>query len=220
MKITIVDYEIGNLFSVSQAFKSVGIDAVISSDIKEILESDGVVLPGVGAFGDAMDSLHKLDLVNPILDFIDTGKPFLGVCLGMQLLFSESNEFGTHKGLNIIEGEIKKFPPYDNSGEQIKVPHISWNQIFAQDDPAGKWQDSPLNGLKNGEYMYFIHSFYASPKYKENILSTTDYKGINFCSSVNKKNVFACQFHPEKSAKNGIQIYKNWANQITSKNNK
>jgi imidazole glycerol-phosphate synthase subunit HisH len=206
IKVSIIDYGMGNLFSVEQACRYVGLEPVITSDKNEILNSRAAILPGVGAFGDAMDNLEKLDLISPIKDFIKTGKPLLGVCLGMQLLFSESEEFGAHKGLNIIEGSVVKFR---KESEPVKVPQIAWNQIYPPD--SERWKESPLKDMMKGEYMYFIHSYYARPHNNKNILSLTNYEGIEYCSSVKQNNVFAFQFHPEKSAFKGIEIYSNWA---------
>lgn len=209
-KVSIIDYNLGNLFSVRQACLTLGFDAKITSDKKDVLASDYVILPGVGAFGDAINTLHDFDLISPIKDFIASGKPFMGVCLGLQLLFSESEEFGSYKGLNIIEGVVKKFPPKNKQGEVLKVPQIEWNQIF----PAAleRWEKSPLADCRSGDYMYFVHSYYVVPEGGENILSTTEYGGLTYCSSIIKNNVFACQFHPEKSGKHGLDIYRSFFN--------
>ena len=209
-KIIIIDYGLGNLFSVKHACDHFGIDAEVSFDKKDLEDADGVILPGVGAFGEAMYNLNKLDLVHPIQDFIQSGKPFLGVCLGMQLLFSESEEFGTKKGLDIIEGAIKKFPFKTTGGKDLKVPQIAWNQVYQYPLTALHWNSSPLRDVKNGEYMYFVHSFYCAPTHQTNILTTTSYEDFEYCSSIVNNNVCATQFHPEKSAENGIKIYYNW----------
>ena len=210
-KVAIIDYNLGNLFSVYHACKSLGYEATITNKKEDLLTADYAILPGVGAFGDAMDTLNTLDLASPIKDYISSGKPFLGVCLGLQLLFTESEEFGDHKGLNIIEGLVKKFPPTDGHENILKVPQIEWNQIFCAD--SEKWNISPLGSCKTGDYMYFVHSYYVVPNDKKVILSTTQYGGIEYCSSVIKNNVFACQFHPEKSGQHGLDIYKKFLNQ-------
>ena len=189
-KAVIIDYGMGNLFSVKLACEKVGLEAVISNKPEDILVAAALILPGVGAFGDAMANLKKLGLIEPIKKCIDSGKPFLGVCLGMQLLMTESEEFGKHKGLDIIKGKVKKFPAGID-----KVPQVGWNQI-----------------VPSGEYMYFVHSFYCVPEDKSIVLSQTNYAGLDYCSSLQKKNVFACQFHHEKSGKTGLTIYKNFAN--------
>ncbi len=208
-KVIIIDYESSNLFSVQQACRHVGVEAQISRNREDILGADGVILPGVGAFGDAMNNLTRLDLVEPIRDVIRAGVPFMGVCLGMQLLFTESEEFGNNKGLNIIEGRIRRFPTSSSSKERIRIPQISWNRIH--EPVPGRWKQTPLSGLAEGEFMYFVHSYYADPDDKAHVLSSTNYDGITYCSSVQKTNVFATQFHPEKSAATGLLIYKNWA---------
>lgn len=207
-KIAIIDYQLGNLFSVKQACVYLGYDAVVTSDKNELLEADYAILPGVGAFGDAMNNLEKLDMVGPIKDFIEGGKPFMGVCLGLQLLFTESEEFGAYKGLNLIEGTVKKFPPRNADDEILKVPQIEWNNIRESADRH--WQNTPLRSCKSGDYMYFVHSFFVQPKTQDAVLSLTTYGGMTYCSSVLQRNIFACQFHPEKSGRHGVEIYKNW----------
>jgi len=213
-KVIIIDYESSNLFSVQQACRHVGVEAQISRNREDILGADGVILPGVGAFGDAMNNLTRLDLVEPIRDVIRAGVPFMGVCLGMQLLFTESEEFGNNKGLNIIEGRIRRFPTSSSSKERIRIPQISWNRIH--EPVPDRWKQTPLSGLAEGEFMYFVHSYYADPDDKAHVLSSTNYDGITYCSSVQKNNVFATQFHPEKSAATGLLIYKNWAKALAN----
>lgn len=214
-KVAIVDYEMGNLFSVKRACEHIGLSPVITSDILSIMNAEAIILPGVGAFGDAMENLIRMDLVLPIREFVCSGKPFMGICLGMQLIFSESEEFGMHQGLDIVEGSVKKFSFVNNKGEKIKVPHVGWNKIFEPNrGNVNQWKQSPLENINNGEYMYFVHSYYAVPKSDSVILSITDYEGTEFCSSILWKNVFACQFHPEKSTAEGIKIYENWASKI------
>ncbi len=211
--IAIIDYGMGNLFSVKQACEHVQLRAKITSDKNEILNSSAVILPGVGAFGDAMSALIKHDLVQAILDYIKTGKPFMGICLGMQLLFTESNEFGRHEGFNIISGSVNKFPCTDEKGEVSKVPQVGWNKIEkrANRGSDGYWDNTPLAGQRNGEFMYFVHYYYCKPSDENIALSFTNYSGIEYCSSILWKNVFACQFHPEKSASKGLDIYRSWA---------
>jgi len=206
-KVAIIDYQLGNMFSVRQACLYLGYDAIITTDKNELLNADYAILPGVGAFGDAMKNLRSLDFIEPIKEFVAAGKPFMGVCLGLQLLFTESEEFGNNKGLNLIEGVVKKFPEVDGSKNKVKVPQIEWNQIYNGQHP---WADSPLKNCASGDYMYFVHSFYVKPEDNSNNLSETKYAGITYCSSIKKKNLFASQFHPEKSGRHGINIYKNW----------
>jgi glutamine amidotransferase len=215
-KITIVDYGLGNLFSVKQACLITGMHATITNNKKEIINSDAIILPGVGAFRDAIKNLRKLDLVE-ILREIALTKPFIGICLGMQLLMSESYEFGLYKGLDIIKGKVIRFEnPVDNAGKLLKVPHIGWNRVNRNEYSINKneWRDSLLKGLKNGEFMYFVHSFYVKPDDSSIILSMSNYGNIEFCSSIKHKNIFACQFHPERSSSNGLKIYQNLKNNI------
>lgn len=215
LKVAIVDYGLGNLFSVESACRMAGMDGLISSDADEVHKADAVILPGVGAFGDAMETLRATGLLDSILCFVRSGKPFFGVCLGMQLMFAESEEFGTQKGLGLIEGKIVRFPARNGQGEVVRIPQIQWNRIW-ENDPA-TWQRSPLKHTGNGAYMQFVHSYYAIPAEQENILSFTDYEGVRYASSVIKDNLVGMQFHPEKSGETGVEIYRQWANYITTK---
>lgn len=212
MKVAIIDYGLGNLFSINQACKHAGIDSIITSDKNVIRNVDGLILPGVGAFGDAMNYLHKTELITPITDFVKTGKPFMGICLGMQLLFTKSEEFGSHQGLNLIPGKILKFPQHDTSDNKIKVPQIQWNQIFKNTDEL--WQNSPLINVPEKTYVQFVHSYYAVPDNSTQILTYTKYADIKYASSVIKDNIVGFQFHPEKSGVLGLKIYENWAKSI------
>ena len=208
-KVVIIDYKLSNLFSVSHACDHVGINAVVSSDPKDIEGADAIILPGVGAFHTAVENLESLEMIRPIKDFIAGGKPFMGICLGLQLLFTESEEFGNHKGLDIIKGKILKFPRVDEAGENYKVPQIGWNKIKPLANAS--FSATPLDGIPEGSYMYFVHSFYAEPESTKNILTLTDYSKLNYCSGILKNNIFALQFHPEKSGVLGLKIYENWA---------
>lgn len=212
--VAIIDYGMSNLFSVHQACLYVGLSPIITNDPEVIAGSSAVILPGVGAFQYAMKQLEQAKLVEPIKEFVSSGKPFMGICLGMQLLFSESDEFGTNKGLGIIEGNIRKFENSDDSKERFKVPQISWNTIQPAANSGINWKVTPLNNINEGAYMYFVHSFYAFPSNPKVELSTTEYGGKSYCSSVLADNVFATQFHPEKSAQEGLKIYENWANYV------
>ncbi len=207
LKVVIIDYELGNLFSVNQALQSIGVLPIISKNATDILTADAIILPGVGAFGDAMNNLDSLGLIEPIKEFIKSGKPFLGICLGLQLLFSKSEEFGSQNGLNIIQGLVKKFDSM-NTLNQIKVPQISWNKVQFVDQNLKL--NSPMLNTNNNEYFYFVHSFYVVPDERVT-LTQTEYGGILYTSSILKNNIFACQFHPEKSGQEGLNIYKNWA---------
>jgi glutamine amidotransferase len=206
-KVVIIDYQLGNLFSVKQACDTVGINAEISSNREDILNAGALILPGVGAFIEAMNNLKKFGLDTAIQNKVNGGTPIFGICLGQQLLFTESEEFGAGKGLDLISGIIKRFPETFEE-RKVKVPHIAWNTIFKLNQ---EWDITALKDLNNNEFMYFIHSYYVKPSDGDCILTQTNYDGIEFCSSILKNNIFATQFHPEKSADKGISIYKNWA---------
>ena len=197
--IAIIDYGMGNLRSVSKAFEAVGHQAVVTREAHVIANASHVVLPGVGAFGDCMANLERYELIAPIYSAVQSGKPFLGICLGLQLLFTESEEFGTHKGLGIIPGWVKKFV-LDPS---LKVPHMGWNDIRVV-------RPAPIfAGIASGSYCYFVHSYYVEPADSTVVATVTDY-GAPFASAVWKDNVVACQFHPEKSQAVGLQVIKNF----------
>jgi len=205
--VIIIDYQLGNLFSVKQACDTIGINSKISSNREDVLNADALILPGVGAFIEAMNNLKKFGLDTAIQEKVKGGTPIFGICLGQQLLFTESEEFGAGKGLDLISGIIKRFP--ENFEERkIKVPHIAWNTIYKLEQD---WDTTALKELKNNDFMYFIHSYYVKPQKDSCILTLTNYDGIEFCSAIKHKNIFATQFHPEKSAEKGISIYKNWA---------
>jgi len=207
-KICVIDFKLGNLFSVLQALKNTGLDAKISTEVQDILDADALVLPGVGAFRDAMKNLDNLNLIQPLMDSVQNGKPLLGICLGLQLLFKESEEFGLSKGLGLIQGRVTRFNSVNSEGNARKVPHIGWNQIHSPNNSS--WSSSPLDKTQKDEFMYFVHSFYVDPA-EEVVLSETVYDGQRFVSSILKENIFACQFHPEKSGTNGLNIYNRWA---------
>lgn len=197
--IAIIDYGMGNLRSVSKAFEAVGHKAVVTRDVAAIKNASHVVLPGVGAFGDCMANLERFDLVESIRSTIQSGKPFLGICLGLQLLFTESEEFGMHKGLGILPGRVRRFG-FDPS---LKVPHMGWNQVNVQ-------RACPLfEGIADGSNWYFVHSYFVDPSDRTITATTTTY-GVPFVSSIWKDNVVASQFHPEKSQAVGLRLIKNF----------
>lgn len=201
LNIGIIDYKLGNLFSVNQACIHSGLNPLLISDPDQLKNVDGIILPGVGAFGEAELNLKNLNLGEAIVQEVVKGKPLLGVCLGMQLLFEGSEEFGNYKGLGLIKGKIKKFT---NPKKEMKVPHTGWNEIdFVKNDKI-------LKNISPGELMYFVHSFYAEPQNENDICTTTKYFDSKFTSSILKENIFATQFHPEKSGQKGIQLYMNW----------
>jgi glutamine amidotransferase len=207
--IVIIDYQLGNLFSVSQALKNIGLDTIISSSPDDITNADALVLPGVGAFSDAMNNLKSLRLIDPIKQSIGQGKPFLGICLGLQMLFEKSEEFVESEGLGIIKGVVKKFSTENYSNKRVKVPQIAWNSINSS--YGRSWKGSPLEGVNEGEDFYFVHSFYVDPEDVTIVLTKTTYGKTTYASSIFIGNLFACQFHPEKSSVEGLKVYKNWA---------
>ena len=209
--ITIVDYGIGNLRSIEKAFEAVGAEPERTDDPAVITEAERLVVPGVGAFGACIDEIRRRDLEQPILDFAASGRPFLGVCVGMQLLFEESEERGRHEGLGLLPGRIVRFDS-DSAGANgtpLTVPHMGWNTIEPQ-------RDSPfLADLTSKAYFYFVHSFYARPDRDDDVLAATPY-GHPFPAVVGRNNVFGVQFHPEKSHRNGLRVLKNFASLSTT----
>ena len=197
--IAILDYDAGNIKSVEKALQYLGQDVVLTRDRKEILSAEKAVLPGVGAFGDAMDKLRGYGLEPVIHEFVESGKPFLGICLGLQLLFAESEESPGARGLGILDGRITKIP----EGEGRKVPQIGWNDLTV--NPASRI----LAGVPDHSYVYFVHSYYLEAAHREDVAATTEY-GVRIDAAVEHENVFACQFHPEKSSGVGLQILKNF----------
>jgi imidazole glycerol-phosphate synthase subunit HisH len=210
--VAIIDYGLGNLFNIQRCCQHVGLNTEITSDKERIHAADAIILPGVGAFARAMNALQELGLVDVIRLHASTGKPLLGICLGMQLLMTESSEFGRHKGLNLVPGSVLPFKDVFEGTRPLKVPQICWNKVFS--DKAKQWINSPLVRMKQGFYTYFVHSFYIKPDDPGVVLATTIYGDKKFCSCIQKDNIFACQFHPERSGKDGIQIYRNWAQQV------
>ncbi|MCH1440408.1 MAG: imidazole glycerol phosphate synthase subunit HisH [Rubripirellula sp.] len=195
--ITIVDYQMGNLRSVQKGIERVGGQAKISSDPQEIASAEKLILPGVGAFGDAMAEIHRRNLAAPIIDFVHSNRPFLGICLGLQLLFERGFENGEHEGLGVLEGDVVRF----NLPPSFKVPHMGWNTVTKRAD-APILADTPENS-----HFYFVHSYYVRPADPSIIALECDYGG-KFCAMVRHNNLFATQFHPEKSQTNGLQILK------------
>ncbi len=209
--IAIIDYGMGNLRSVQKGFERMGREAVVTSDAKAILSASKVVLPGVGAFPDCMRNLREYGLIDAVCQSIKSGKPFLGICLGLQLLFTESEEFGISKGLDIIKGRVIRFkgPAFDNpktATGNLKVPHMGWNSVSI------KRRSPALADVPEGSHFYFVHSFHVVPEDKGVVATTTDY-GFEFVSSIWKDNIFATQFHPEKSQALGLSILKHFGEQ-------
>jgi glutamine amidotransferase len=202
-KIVIIDYGMGNLRNVQKGFEKIGFEAELTRSKKEIEKASAIVLPGVGAFKDCMENLEKYGLIEPLLRSIEKGKPYLGICLGLQILYSESEEFGSHKGLDLIKGKVVRFRP----DPEHKVPHMGWNTIE-------KEKEVPmLQGVESGDFFYFVHSYYVIPEEAKWISTFTTY-GKPFVSSIWKENLFATQFHPEKSQQKGLRVLENFARSI------
>jgi len=197
--IVVVDYGMGNLRSVSKALESAGAEVKVSQNPRDLKGAEGIVLPGVGAFKDAVKNLKERGLWEGIIEEVNRGKPFLGICLGLQLLFEKSYEFGETEGFGFVKGEVVKF----ELPREFKIPHMGWNQVYK------KKESSLLTGIKEGEFFYFVHSYYVRPEEEKATLTTTDY-GIEFTSSIEKENVFGVQFHPEKSQRAGLKLLENF----------
>jgi imidazole glycerol-phosphate synthase subunit HisH len=195
--IAIVDYGMGNLRSVEKGFLKVGVDARVVTEPRAVDDAQAVVLPGVGAFKDCMRNLREMSLMEPIIRSIQKGKPYLGICLGLQILFTESEEFGIYKGLDIMQGKVVRFQV------DLKVPHMGWNNVKILRRPP------IFDGIKDESFFYFVHSYYVVP-YDYDIMATTSDYGITFTSMVWRENIFATQFHPEKSQETGLRILKNF----------
>jgi glutamine amidotransferase len=206
-KVCILDYGIGNLKSLSNAFIRLGADTILSSKHKEILGADYLILPGVGAFANAMEKLKNLNLDNVILEFIRYGRPFMGICLGMQMLFEKSEEFGITDGIGIIEGDVIKIPI---EKKVSRLPNIGWNNLVPTN--FNQWDNSILKGLSEEDRVYFIHSFCCKPKQEKDILAKTFYEEIELCASVQRGNIIGVQFHPEKSGPVGLKILNQFLN--------
>jgi glutamine amidotransferase len=203
--VAIIDYGIGNLRSVEKAFSAVGVDAVITADRERLLAAERLVLPGVGAFGTCMSEFERHGLKELVIDRVEQGTPLLGICVGMQMLFEESAEFGKTKGLGLLKGQVNRF-----DDDSLIVPHVGWNQV-------GRTSLSPLlNDVSDNSFFYFVHSYYCEPADKDAIVGETEY-GVTFASVVAKKNIYGVQFHPEKSQNAGLQLLKNFACQVLDK---
>lgn len=204
MKVAIVDYKMSNLFSIKNALDKIGIKSFITSNPKEILSSDGAILPGVGSFPEAMNHINNLELPPALIEFISSGKPFMGICLGMQILFSQSDEFEKTAGLDIIHGFVQPLSRQDH----IKlVPHVGWNKVYKNDS-----RELPkiFDSIEDSSHFYFVHSFYANPNSDDVVATYTEYNNFKFCSSIAKDNLFASQFHPEKSGVEGLKLLENF----------
>ena len=198
--IAIIDYGAGNIQSVNKALRHIGCDTIITRDKEQILKAEGAVLPGVGSFGDTMDTINSYGIKDTVIEYTQSGKPFLGICLGLQLLFPASEESPEAEGLSIFDGTITKIP----SGEGLKIPHIGWNSLDI------KKTDGIFKGLEQNPYVYFVHSYFLNASDKDIVSAQTQY-GVTIDAAIENGNVFATQFHPEKSGETGLKILKNFA---------
>lgn len=212
LSVAIVDLGMGNLFSIKHACNHVGIKGLLTSSPDEISQADAIVLPGMGAFGDAMNALESLSLTDVLIESVRSKKPLLGICLGMQIFMTYGTEFGYHRGLGLISGRVERFqnPVADNS--RLKVPQNGWNQLNKTTPDI--WKGTILNNLADGVYMYFNHSYYVIPDSLDVVIATTNYGNCKFCSAVKKENLIGLQCHPERSGKIGLAVYRNFAGMI------
>ena len=210
--VAVVNMGLGNLFSIGQACRYVGLRSLVTADKDRILEAEAVILPGVGAFGTAMQRLRALDLVSPLRDKALSGAPFLGICLGFQLMMEQSLEFGRHQGLGLWPGRVLPLPRRSTGGERLKVPRVGWSPIHPP--PGGKgpaWTEGLLAGVPPGEYMYFVHSYYVEPAGGLRAQALTEYGGHRYCAFLAQDRLMGCQFHPERSGPAGLRLYHNLA---------
>ncbi len=213
-QVVIIDYKMGNLFSICRVINHLGGEAVISTDPLVITSAERLILPGVGAFGDGMSHLRELGLIEPIKKFARSDGKLLGICLGMQLLMSESEEFGSHLGLNLVDGKVKRFLEPTQDSENYKIPHVGWNGLDFPKPIIGRekvvWQGSILEDVAVGAFVYFVHSYIVSPVSPAVVLAETVYGRDRFCSVLRMGNMYGCQFHPEVSGNIGLNIVKSF----------
>lgn len=210
-RVTVVDYGASNLLNVVRALEHCGAKVIIADQPESVIEADRLILPGVGAFADGMAGLKLKNFVEPLKFFCQKGNPFLGICLGMQLMLDSSDEFGHHKGLGLIPGKVTHIPPQGTNGEPHKIPHIGWNEL-QYPGPNESWERTLFSSLKPGEPMYFVHSFMAVPNDNHHRLADCNYNGQTICAAVRSGNMTGCQFHPEKSGEPGLQIIQDFIN--------
>ena len=207
--IAVIDYGVGNLFSLLSSLKYVGLDTKLTNDIEEIKNANGIILPGVGAFRDAVGNLEKYGLKETLINEAKNGKPFLGICLGMQMLFEKSYEYGEYEGLGLINGTVEEIKKYIPENSDLKIPHMGWNSLAIND---GFKDDKILKNVDNNEYVYYVHSYFAKTDMK-NIVTYSEY-GTKIPGIVKNENVYGMQFHPEKSGDTGLKLLKNWGELI------
>jgi glutamine amidotransferase len=207
-RVAIVDYDLGNLFSVLQACKVAGIDAEITDDPKKVAAASAVILPGVGGFPQAMATLKRKGLVSSIKDQVAAGRPLFGICLGQQLLMQSSAAYGATEGLSLIEGDVVRLPDVAGpNGRRLPIPHVGWGAITPSDAGAA-WKDTPLGAAKPGAEFYFVHSYHVRPRHAEDVLALADFGHVKYCAAVRRGMVFGFQFHPERSGSVGLEFYR------------
>lgn len=206
--VTIVDYGVGNMFSVRGAIEYCGSKPVQTADRNDIKNAERLLLPGVGAFADSMEDMHECGLVEPVRKFVEQGGPLLGICLGMQMLFEQSEEFGLHDGLALLPGKVLKIPDSGDDGRPLRLPHVGWSEI--RHAPGADWDGTIIEGVESESSTYFAHSFRAMPADADHRVADCDYHGRTIAAVVRSKNIHGCQFHPEKSGRVGLRILKNF----------
>jgi imidazole glycerol-phosphate synthase subunit HisH len=207
--VTVIDYGIGNLLSITRGLEKCGANVVVTNSPDLIANADRLLLPGVGSFSKGMSELHKRNLVDPIKIFSEKKRPFMGICLGMQMMLSTSEEFGKHKGLNLIPGNVVSIPKTKKDGSTHKIPHIGWNELHCSDSTEN-CKNAILKGIKQKKLVYFVHSFMVNPDQKKHIVASCDYNGRKLTSIICSDNLYGCQFHPEKSGLVGLKILENF----------
>lgn len=208
-KVVVVDYGIGNVFSVCNALRRIGTEPNLTSETNVIRGADRLILPGVGAFASAMNQLRARGIIPALNDFVSTGRPFLGICIGMQVLMDRSTEFGNHEGLGFIPGKVDRIPSTAPSGIRLRVPHIGWAQLRADNDDTSAWKGTPLEGtIPGADAVYFVHSYHCLPNDPKSRIAFADYDGSEVTAAVRRDNIVGIQFHPERSAEAGQKILK------------
>jgi imidazole glycerol-phosphate synthase subunit HisH len=208
-RVTVIDYGMGNLLSVSRALEHCGAEVLTTCDPERVAQAERLILPGVGAFADGMAGLRERGLIEPIREFARAGRPFLGICLGMQMMLDSSEEFGNHEGLGLVPGRVAAIPSTGVDGRPHKIPHIGWNKLLMP-TPETSWENTILAGLSPGSSGYFVHSYAAVPKYPEHRLADCDYNGILISAVIKSGSHYGCQFHPEKSGEVGLEILRSF----------